>query len=101
MNLSVTPLNSISQYIPLSSHHINYLKRNLSREKNSILTWSCFALVVIYLFWFQSDGDFSFLLVLLFYHNNQTLSSIVQSFGFILVLLKVTRTRSVEGAFSI
>lgn len=99
MNQSVTPLNSVSQFSPFSNHRINYLKQSISREKNNILTWSCFALFVIYLFHFQSDGDFSFLLVacisrVLGRHWVQLSNPLVLSLCYIksqaLTLLKVT-----------
>lgn len=95
-------MQTISQYIPFSQHRINYVKQRVSKDKNDITAWSCFAFAVIYFFHFQSDKDFSFLLVLVsFMDFKQTLSSIVQTFGFILVLFKTAKCRSVEGTLFI
>ena len=47
----------------VTNHRINFVKQSLSREKYNIMTWVFFAFFVLYLFEFQSDGDFSFLLV--------------------------------------
>eukprot|EP00933_Yihiella_yeosuensis_P055056 TRINITY_DN536_c5_g1_i1.p1 TRINITY_DN536_c5_g1~~TRINITY_DN536_c5_g1_i1.p1 ORF type:complete len:288 (-),score=49.60 TRINITY_DN536_c5_g1_i1:293-1156(-) len=50
--------------------------------------WGSFALVSFMVFWLFSSGDFSFLL---------TLSSLVSTFSFLMVALKVESTRTVKG----
>lgn len=51
--------------------------------------WVGFAVVVFIVFWLFSSGDFSFLL---------TCSSLVSTFSFVLVAVKIENARSVKGA---
>lgn len=62
---SVKPvlLDSVKNYLPLSSHRLNYLKTSFLRDRRSVLLWSGFGLFCLFVFHFLSDGDFSFLLV--------------------------------------
>lgn len=50
--------------------------------------WAGLAVVVLLLFFGFSDGQFSVLF---------TLSGTVQTFGFLLIILKITKSRSVSG----
>ena len=87
---SVKPvlLDSVKNYLPLSSHRLNYLKTTFLRDRRSILLWSGFGLFCVFTFHFLSDGDFSFLLVWL-----GVFSSVDVEFGseFVWVLLGVVQ----------
>ncbi|KAK8807259.1 hypothetical protein WA158_004018 [Blastocystis sp. Blastoise] len=78
-----------SSFFPLSISldSIN-MNKILRKNKLMVLIWSFFAFFLLFSYHFLSDGDFSFFL---------TLSSIMNCFGFILVLYKILVTKSVSG----
>lgn len=64
------------------------LKAFLTAHHESLKFWGGFLAVVFLLFFFFSDGDFSFLL---------TLSSLVGMFAFLVVVLQIEGDKSVKG----
>ncbi|KAL4453414.1 hypothetical protein ABPG74_017621 [Tetrahymena malaccensis] len=63
-------------------------KQFLKNNQKELLQWGAFVFITIFVFLFFSSGDFSFIL---------TLSSLVQTFGFVLLVWKVYRSRSISG----
>lgn len=63
-------------------------KLKLLMKGEAFKVWSGFMITVFLVFWFFSSGDFSFLL---------TLSSIISTFSFIMVAVKIESAKSVKG----
>jgi len=64
------------------------MKRWFMAHKSSVKAWCAFLGVVVLLYWFFSDGDFSFLL---------TLSSLISFMSFLMVVYKIERSKSCSG----
>ena len=72
----------------MSDVSISDYKKYLKANRSNVIMWCSFAVFVMFIYHFFSDGDFSFLL---------TLGSIISAFGFTLVLVKSFYSKSVAG----
>ncbi|KAK8816271.1 endoplasmic reticulum retaining receptor [Blastocystis sp. ATCC 50177/Nand II] len=63
-------------------------KQYLKANRSNVLLWSSLVVFILFVYHFFSDGDFSFLL---------TLGSLVSCFGFLLIVIRCFRSKSVMG----